>query len=174
VSRIDGLEGLDIGLQQTADDFTKSVAAITHREQFQCVVRAHGAPSRRDGLGGLLGSQRALKLVRTNQNLHPSNVQSPLPKVNPEICKFGVHALACRAAADTLKGGHRTLDTAKSLDLAVALFQRCFFIKAWTDHMMTKLEEQDWGKTPDGTVVKLLPWRTAKARSPASRRMALF
>ena len=60
--------GLHFSANQTADDFTKTVAAIAHRQHLQGITAARFAPASCDGFGRRARRERAFELVRNNQN----------------------------------------------------------------------------------------------------------
>ena len=70
VGGIDGFDLLNFGLQQAADNFAKPVAAVAHRQQLQGIFWPDAVPAASDGFAGGKSGERALKLVRDDQNFH--------------------------------------------------------------------------------------------------------
>ena len=89
MGRIDGLDALDLGLEQRAGDFAKPVAAVAHGQQVQRVLRPRPAPAARDGLRGGGGGEGAFELVGNDQDVQRheegSKVRSLKAKVKFEL-----------------------------------------------------------------------------------------
>ncbi len=85
--RIHRLHHLRFRPQQTAHHRAKSVAAIAHRQQLNRIPGSRPPPAPRHRRRRRLGRQRALELVRHNQNLqsHRRVIIPRFPICNPKL-----------------------------------------------------------------------------------------
>ena len=70
VRGVNGFGFLKFGMEQSAHDVAKTIAAVAHRQQPEGIAGPRPAPTSRDGFRRGMRAQRAFEFIGDNEDIH--------------------------------------------------------------------------------------------------------